>query len=96
MKELKELRARNNWTQRFTAEQFGVSVKTIESWEQGRTSMSKPGRIILEVLINRGVPKLNDEKMIEILNKLPAIRTDQITLLDNEPIIYVNKKRIRL
>ena len=31
---LKELRARNNWTQRQTAEKLGISVQTYNAWEK--------------------------------------------------------------
>lgn len=48
--EIKEIRSKQNMTQRLFAEAIGVSPKTIEAWEAGINSPSGTANRILELL----------------------------------------------
>lgn len=58
---LKELRARNNWTQRQTAEKLGISVQTYNAWEKDISKVAV-GKVI-------AVAELFEVKLSEI--KIP-------------------------
>ena len=47
---VKEIRARQNMTQRIFAEALGVSVKTVEAWEAGKNTPSGCASRILELM----------------------------------------------
>lgn len=46
----KEFRKANGWTQSQLAEHVGVSKRTVEGWEQGRTTPDRRSRIELDKL----------------------------------------------
>ena len=48
--QIRALRKSNGWTQKDLAEACGVSKRTVENWEQGRTGISGPARKILDGL----------------------------------------------
>ena len=48
---IKELRAFTGWTQKDLAGKCGVSPRTIENWEQGRTGISGPALVVLKGMI---------------------------------------------
>ena len=48
--EIKEIRTRQNMTQRLFAEALGVSVKTVEAWEAGTNSPSGAASRMLDLL----------------------------------------------
>ena len=48
--EIKQIRMRQNMTQRLFAEAFGVSIKTVEAWETGTNSPSGVANRMLELL----------------------------------------------
>jgi len=49
--EIKEIRARQNMTQKLFSEALGVSVKTVEAWETGTNRPSGIANRMLELLI---------------------------------------------
>lgn len=55
---IKTLRSESGMTQKSFAEYFGVSIKTVQSWEQGF-------RECPEYLLNLMVYKLKNEKLIK-------------------------------
>lgn len=50
--EIKKLRADKAWSQKDLAKKCGVSVRTVENWEQKRTGISGPALMILRGLMN--------------------------------------------
>lgn len=48
--EIKEIRTRQNMTQRLFAEALGISIKTVEAWEAGTNSPSGVANRMLEIL----------------------------------------------
>ena len=48
--EIKEIRAKQNMTQRIFADAIGVSVKTVEAWEMGTNTPSGIANRMLELL----------------------------------------------
>jgi putative transcriptional regulator len=48
--EIKEMRIKNNMSQRLFAEALGVSVKTVEAWEAGTNCPSGVAHRMLELL----------------------------------------------
>lgn len=60
--EIKQLRADRGWTQKELADQCGVSVRSVENWEQQRTGISKPAMFILKGLIKKTANKKLREK----------------------------------
>jgi putative transcriptional regulator len=48
---IKRLRENQGWTQRELADRCGVSIRTVENWEQGRTKQSGPALLILKKII---------------------------------------------
>jgi transcriptional regulator with XRE-family HTH domain len=96
MQRLKDLRKRNGWTQKYTAQQFGCGVRTIEAWEQGRIHISKPASIILTLLEKQEKPSLNTYQISTILDKAPGYSIDQVAMVDDCAIIYMAKKKIKI
>jgi putative transcriptional regulator len=50
---IKALREKNSWTQKDLAARCGVSHRTVENWEQGRTAISGPALVILKSLMGK-------------------------------------------
>jgi len=85
---MKELRKLKSWTQKHTAKQFGVSLRTIEAWEQGRLPISKPARIIYNYIMATGPSKPTEKQVETILQHFPEhaktlkMRNDIAIILD--------------
>jgi len=50
---IRNLREKNGWTQKDLASRCGVSHRTVENWEQGRTAISGPALVILKMLLEK-------------------------------------------
>lgn len=48
---IRELREDMGWTQKDLAGRCGVSPRTVENWEQGRTHLSGPSLVMVKTLI---------------------------------------------
>lgn len=46
----KQIRIKNGWTQRQFAELIGVSVRTVQNWDQGIRSPDRRSKIAIEKL----------------------------------------------
>lgn len=56
-KEIRQIRINANMTQRSFAMYMGVSVKTVESWEQGKSHPNGPAFRLMQVLSSPGDKK---------------------------------------
>ncbi len=48
--DVKAIRARSRLSQRQFAETFGLSIRTVQDWEQGRYTPDGPARVLLTVI----------------------------------------------
>lgn len=58
-KEIREIRMRAGMTQSVFASYMGVSKKTIEAWEGGRTHPTGPAFRLLDILANKDLDETN-------------------------------------
>lgn len=49
--DIKDIRLKNGWTQKQFAELLGVSVRTVQNWDQGIRSPDRRSRIAIEELM---------------------------------------------
>ena len=52
MKSTKQIRKDNNWTQKEFAEKLGVSIRTVQNWDQGKRKPGKRSLKDIEKLLN--------------------------------------------
>jgi putative transcriptional regulator len=50
---VKEIREKLNMTQEEFSKSFGVSLATIQNWEQGRRSPEGPARVLLKLIMRQ-------------------------------------------
>jgi putative transcriptional regulator len=65
--DIREIRARLKVNQKEFAEKFGLSLDSVQNWEQGRTVPDRPARILLAVISEN--PKLVERAVQKALTQ---------------------------
>ncbi|MBI1744459.1 helix-turn-helix transcriptional regulator [Candidatus Acetothermia bacterium] len=63
-----EKRHRAGWTQEELARRLGVSINTVEKWEQGATVPSRMAKKIIKQVLNLDIDKLVERGDLKIDN----------------------------
>ena len=63
--DVKAIRAAYGLSQRVFAEVFGVNLRTLQNWEQGRRKPRGPARLLLSILEH------NPRALLDVVNEIP-------------------------